>query len=82
MPQHERTIMAFDDQGREYIIDVFVSVRDISDLQHTGATHHGLPAFRTREGHEVTYLGGGEFSVMVPGDEVGVTVRTDDPEFV
>ncbi|MFY0990131.1 hypothetical protein [Halomonas sp. C05BenzN] len=81
MPQHERTIMAFDGQGREYIIDVFVSVRDISDLQHAGATHHELPAFRTREGHEVTYLGGGEFSVMVPGDEAGVIVRTDDSEF-
>jgi hypothetical protein len=80
--QHEKTIMAFDELGREYIIDMFVSVRDISDLQHAGATRPGLPSFRTREGHTVTHLGGGEFSVQVPGEEGGVTVSTDDPEFV
>ncbi|TFH88603.1 hypothetical protein EQG41_01850 [Billgrantia azerbaijanica] len=80
MPQHEKTLMAFDDQGREYIIDMFVSVRDLSELQHVGAIH-GQPAFRTREGHTVTYLGGGEFSIQVP-DEEAITVRTDDPGFV
>ncbi|SFU93923.1 hypothetical protein SAMN04487955_1166 [Halomonas korlensis] len=78
----EKTIMAFDDQGREYIIDMFVSVRDLSDLQHAGATHHGLPSFTTREGHAVTYLGGGEFSIVVSEGGDAVTVRTDDPEFV
>lgn len=81
MPEHEKTIMAFDDQGREYIIDVFVSVRDLSDLPRAGASR-GLPAFRTREGHTVTYLGGGEFSVQVPGNDEAITVRCDDPEFV
>jgi hypothetical protein len=81
MTQQERTVMAFDEQGREYMIDVFVSVRDLSEMQHAGATRD-TPAFRTRDGHEVTYLGNGEFMVMVPGEEAGVTVRTDDSEFV
>lgn len=82
MPHHEKTLMAFDDQGREYIIDIFTSVRDISDLQHAGATHDAMPTFHTREGHAVTHLGGGEFSVRVPGEEADIIVRTDDPEFV
>ncbi|MFO7648805.1 hypothetical protein [Halomonas campaniensis] len=82
MQEHERTLIALDDLGREYIIDMFVSVRDISDLAHAGAVGGGEPSFRTREGHAVTHLGGGEFSVRLPGEEQGVTVRTDDPEFV
>ena len=82
MSEHERTILAFDEAGNEYFIDVFVSVRDLSDLQHAGAIRSGLPSFRTREGHSVTHLGGGEFAVRVPGEEEATTVRTDDPEFV
>ncbi|WP_111414795.1 hypothetical protein [Billgrantia lactosivorans] len=81
MSQRERTVMAFDDQGREYMIDVFVSIRELSEMQHAGATR-GSPAFRTHDGHDVTYLGNGEFMIMVPGEEGGVTVRTDDSEFV
>lgn len=81
MTQHEKTIMAFDDQGREYMIDMFVSTRELSEMQHTGATH-GAPTFRTHDGHDVTYLGNGEFMVMVPGEKGGVTARTDDSEFV
>jgi len=76
----EKTILAFDQAGNEYFIDMFHSSRDLSDLQHAGATHDSLPAFRTREGHSVTHLGGGEFAVMVPGEEE-VTVRTEDPGF-
>ncbi|MDI5920380.1 hypothetical protein QLQ86_06230 [Halomonas sp. LR5S13] len=82
MSRNERTILAFDQAGNEYFIDMFVSVRDLSDLQHAGATRSGLPSFRTREGHSVTHLGGGEFAVMVPGEEEAITVRTEDPEFV
>lgn len=82
MSHSEKTIMAFDAAGNEYFIDILVSVRDLSELQHAGATHSGLPAFRTREGHSVTHLGGGEFAVMVPGEEEAISVRTEDPEFV
>ncbi|TDO13941.1 MULTISPECIES: hypothetical protein [Halomonas] len=82
MSRNEKTILAFDQAGNEYFIDVFVSVRDLSDLQHAGPIQSGLPAFRTREGHSVTHLGGGEFAVTVPGEEEPITVRTDDPEFV
>lgn len=81
MSEHERTIMAFDDQGREYMIDVFVSVRELSELQHAGPVD-GQPALRTREGHAVTYLGGGEFSIAVPGEEGDIILKTDDPDFV
>ena len=80
--EHERTILAFDEAGNEYFIDVFVSVRDLSDLQHTGASSDSLPTFRTREGHVVTHLGGGEFAVTVPGEEASLTVRTQDSDFV
>jgi hypothetical protein len=80
--EQERTILAFDEAGNEYFIDVFVSIRDLSDLQHAGATRSGLASFRTREGHAVTHLGGGEFAVMVPGEAQAITVRTDDNEFV
>lgn len=79
---HERTILAFDEAGNEYFIDVFVSVRDLTDLQHAGAAGGDLPAFRTREGHAVTHLGGGEFAVTVPGEEETLTVRTQDSDFV
>ncbi|MFW6346585.1 MAG: hypothetical protein ACOC0M_09695 [Halomonas sp.] len=81
MQQHERTLIALDDQGREYIIDMVVSVRDLSDLAHAGAVDGSETSFRTREGHAVTHLGGGEFSIRLPGEEEGVTVRTDDPAF-
>ncbi|MBZ0330039.1 hypothetical protein KZO25_06860 [Halomonas sp. ANAO-440] len=81
MTHHEKTVMAFDDQGREYMIDMFVSTRELSEMQHTGATR-GTPTFRTHDGHDVTYLGNGEFMVMVPGEEGGVTVQTDDSAFV
>lgn len=81
MTQRERTVMAFDDHGREYMIDMLVSVRDLSEMQHAGATR-GTPAFRTRDGHDATYLGNGEFMIMVPGEEAGVTVRVDDSEFI
>ncbi|MEQ6917581.1 hypothetical protein [Halomonas aquatica] len=80
--EHEKTILAFDEAGNEYFIDMFLSVRDLSDLQHAGTTRGGLPSFRTREGHSVRHLGGGEFAVMVPGEGEATTVRTDDPEFV
>ncbi|MFG6160039.1 hypothetical protein ACGTNG_14650 [Halomonas sp. 1390] len=82
MSDHEKTILAFDEAGNEYFIDMFVSVRDLSDLQHAGAAGSGLPSFRTREGHAVTHLGGGEFAVTVPGEEESLTVRTQDSEFV
>ncbi|SEK29248.1 hypothetical protein [Halomonas daqiaonensis] len=82
MSRNERTILAFDSAGNEYFIDMFVSVRDLSDLQHTGPVSDGPSSFRTREGHSVTHLGGGEFAVTVPGEEEAITVRTDDPEFV
>ncbi|MCE8016219.1 hypothetical protein HOP62_09025 [Halomonas sp. MCCC 1A17488] len=81
MTQRERTVMAFDDQGREYMIDIFTSARELSEMQHAGATG-GASAFRTHDGHDATYLGNGEFMIMVPGEEGGVTVRTDDSEFV
>ncbi|QOR38028.1 hypothetical protein HNO52_05530 [Billgrantia diversa] len=81
MTQHERTVMAFDDQGREYMIDMFANPRELSEMQHEGAVR-GTPTFRTHDGHDVSYLGNGEFMVMVPGEEGGVTVRTDDSEFV
>ncbi|QTF93693.1 hypothetical protein [Halomonas sp. BM-2019] len=81
MSEHERTIMAFDDQGREVMIDIHASVRELSELAHAGAVQ-GEPVLRTREGHPVTYLGGGEFSVTLPGEESDLIVRTDDPEFV
>ncbi|RCV88404.1 hypothetical protein DU505_14050 [Billgrantia montanilacus] len=73
--------MAFDDQGREYMIDMFVSTRELSEMQHAGATR-GTSVFRTHDGHDVTYLGNGEFMIMVPGEAAGVTARTDDSEFV
>ncbi|MCG6659510.1 hypothetical protein HOP52_17290 [Halomonas campisalis] len=82
MLQHEKTIMAFDELGREYIIDMFVSPRDISELQHAGPAGEEPASFKTREGHRVTHLGGGEFSVLVPGADDAVIVRTDDSEFV
>jgi len=81
MSRSEKTILAFDSAGNEFFIDMYASVRDLSELQHAGPTSGGLPAFRTREGHAVTHLGGGEFAVTVPGEEAAITVRTDDPEF-
>lgn len=79
MPQHERTIMAFDDLGQEYMIDMVDSPGEISDLMQTGAMDSGFPALRTREGHAVDYLGDGTFAVMVPGRDEPVTVRRVDP---
>lgn len=80
MSEHERTIMAFDDQGRELMIDILISVKELHELTPSGPVS-GEPALRTREGHPVTYLGGGEFSVTLPGDETDLIVRTDDPDF-
>ncbi|MCA1770422.1 MAG: hypothetical protein LC652_10945 [Halomonas sp.] len=68
MSEHERTIMAFDDQGRELMIDILVSVKELHELTPSGPVS-GEPALRTREGHPVTYLGGGEFSVTLPGED-------------
>ncbi|WP_282039300.1 hypothetical protein [Halomonas alimentaria] len=79
MSEHERTIMAFDDQGREVMIDIQVSVKELGELTHAGPVS-GRPALRTREGHPVSYLGGGEFSVTLPGEEESI-FRTDDPDF-
>ena len=79
MSEHERTIMAFDDQGREVMIDIHSSVKELGELAHTGPVS-GEPALRTREGHPVTYLGGGEFSVTLPGD-ADLIVRADDSDF-
>lgn len=81
MSGHETTILAFDEAGNEYFIDVFVSARDLAELQHAGAAEGGLPAFRTREGHTVTHLGGGEFAVTVPGQDEAITVRAPDSDF-
>lgn len=80
MSDHEHTVMAFDDQGREVMIDIHTSVKELSELAHTGAVE-GEPTLHTREGHPVTYLGGGEFSVALPGEDASI-FRTDDPEFV
>ena len=80
MSQHERTIMALDDQGREVMIDIHSSVKELGELAGAGAVR-GEPTLHTREGHPVTYLGGGEFSVTLPGEEAA-TFRTDDPEFI
>ena len=52
---------------------------DLGELAGAGAVR-GEPTLHTREGHPVTYLGGGEFSVTLPGEEAA-TFRTDDPEF-
>jgi len=82
MPHHEKTIMAFDDLGREYMIDVFDDARELGALHAHGATRGGLPSFRTHDGHVATYLGNGEFSITVPGETESVTVRTSDPEYV
>ena len=82
MLQHEKTVMAFDELGREYIIDMYVSARDLGELPHAGATGEEPASFRTRDGHTVTHLGGGEFAVRVPGSDDVVIVRTDDSEFV
>ena len=79
MSEHERTIMAFDDQGREVMIDIHSSVKELSELAQAGAVR-GEPMMRTREGHPVTYLGGGEFSVTLPGD-TDLIVRADDSDF-
>ncbi len=79
MSEHERTIMAFDDQGREVMIDIQLSVKELGELTHAGPVSGG-PALRTREGHPVSYLGGGEFSVTLPGEEESI-FRTDDPDF-
>jgi len=75
MSEHERTIMAFDDQGREVMIDIQLSVKELGELTHAGPVSGG-PALRTREGHTVSYLGGGEFSVTLPGEEATL-FRTD-----
>ncbi|MFC4974407.1 hypothetical protein ACFPTY_07990 [Halomonas beimenensis] len=80
--QYEKTHIAFDDQGNEYVIDQYHDIKDIDSLQHGGAISRGLPTFKTRDGHEVEQLGPGEFSVRVPGEEDGVTVWTHDPEHV
>ncbi|MGM0914980.1 MAG: hypothetical protein ACQEXC_08845 [Pseudomonadota bacterium] len=80
MSEHERTIMAFDDQGREVMIDIQVSVKELGELTHAGPVS-GDTTLRTREGHPVSYLGGGEFSITLPGEEEA-TFRTDDPDFV
>jgi len=82
MAHHEKTLMAFDDFGREYMIDVFVSNKELNELARDGAAQGGLPTFRTQEGHIATYLGAGEFSITVPGEAEAVTVRTSDPEYV
>ena len=79
MSEHEHTVMAFDDQGREVMIDIQVSVRELGELTHAGPVS-GDPTLRTREGHPVSYLGGGEFSVTLPGEEAAI-FRTDDPDF-
>lgn len=81
MEHHEKTLMAFDDFGREYMIDVFTSNKELNEMAQGGAIQGGLPTFRTLEGHTATYLGGGEFSVRVPGEGEAVTVRTDDPDY-
>ncbi|MGE4533611.1 hypothetical protein [Halomonas sp.] len=76
MSEHEHTVMAFDDQGREVMIDILVSVKELGELARSGPVS-GEPALRTREGHPVSYLGGGEFSVTLPGEEATL-FRTDD----
>ncbi|CAM4230829.1 hypothetical protein VRRI112168_18475 [Vreelandella rituensis] len=81
MHQYERTIMAFDDAGNEYFIDIFSSVKNINNLHHEGAVQNGLSSYKTREGHAVTHLGGGDFSVWVKGEEDAVHVKTTDSEF-
>lgn len=80
MSEHERTIMAFDDQGREVMIDIQVSVKELGELTQAGPVS-GPPSLCTREGHPVNYLGGGEFSITLPGEEASI-FRTDDPDFV
>lgn len=80
MSEHERTIMAFDDQGREVMIDILVSVKELGEFTRAGPVS-GEPVLRTREGHPVTYLGAGEFSVTLPGEESDLIVRTSDPDF-
>ena len=54
-------------------------MKELGELAGAGAVR-GEPTLHTREGHPVTYLGGGEFSVTLPGEEAA-TFRTDDPEF-
>lgn len=79
---YEKTHIAFDGRGNEYVIDQYSDIKDIDGLQHGGAISRGLLTFKTRDGHEVQYLGPGEFSVLVPGEEDGVRVWTHDPEHV
>lgn len=81
MHQYERTIMAFDEAGNEYFIDIYSSVNSINKLQHEGPVKNGLASFKTREGHAVTHLGGGDFSIQVPGEEDAVRLKTTDSEF-
>lgn len=73
--------MAFDRFGREYMIDVFTHAGEINRAHEAGTGRSGLSSYRTQAGHTVTYLGGGEFSVLVPGEEEPVTLNTDDPDF-
>lgn len=82
MRHYERTHIGFDERGNEYIIDEYRDIPDLDGLQHGGAISRGLTLFKTREGHEVSYLAPGEFSVRIPGEESGVSVWTHDPEHV
>ncbi|MFP4138375.1 MAG: hypothetical protein ACLFSR_08440 [Halomonas sp.] len=79
MSEHEHTVMAFDDRGREVMIDILVSVKELGELVRAGPVS-GETALRTREGHPVRYLGGGEFAVTLPGEEATVfrTEALDD----
>ncbi|MDR5865683.1 hypothetical protein [Halomonas koreensis] len=76
MRRHERTHIAFDEQGNEYVIDEF------HDGAGPEAPHPGQPRFRTRDGHEVECLSPGAFAVRIPGEEKGIPVWTHDATHV
>lgn len=74
--RHDGSFIAIDDDGDEYIIELFTQINDKGTFDDPYATSEGLKILKTRDGASVNYLSKGKYEIV----QTGVVVQSSDPD--
>ena len=76
MEEFRGSFVAYGDDGEEYVVEIYVDVRNVGSFDDPHATRDGLKSLRTEHGYAVKYKVKGEYEIV----HSGVRLRSDSPD--
>lgn len=74
--RHDGGFIATDDDGNEYVVNIFTNINDAGTFDNPNATSEGLKRLITNEGDDVNYLEKGKYKIV----QSNIIIRSNEPD--